>query len=238
MQHALSVPQSVPLRDLRPRFVLAATAAIVVFAWLAVATKLGLFPAIHDSTVTLWAVNLRHELLTAAAWPITHLGGTLSLTLLTIAVCAWFLWRKRWRRAVVLAGAMAGSALLTVLLKISFARSRPSSVLLLGSPASSWSFPSGHSFNTGVFVGVLAGFVLFSATPPARKALAVVIACTAAVAVGLTRVYLAYHWFTDVLAGWSIALAWLCLVAVVVLTVWGRSRALPAQPSRALAAQE
>lgn len=217
MHQTIAVPQ----RDLRPLLALMATAAAAVFAWLAVSTECGYSPAVYDPAVTAWAVRARHGLVTAVAWPVTQLGGTLGLTLLTAAVCTFLLLRRHWRRALVLAGAMVGSSLLTVILKLVFARARPSTALLLGDPASSWSFPSGHSFNTGVFVGVLAGFALVSTASPARKALAGVAACMAAAAVGLSRVYLAYHWLTDVLAGWAIALVWLCVVGIVTLTVLG-----------------
>lgn len=215
MQQTTVVPQ----RDLRPPLALMATAAAAVFAWLAVSTELGYSPAVYDPAVTAWAVQARYAPVTAVAWSLTHLGGTLGLTLLTLAICAFLLLRGRWRRALVLAGAMLGSSLLTVVLKLVFARARPSTALLLGEPASSWSFPSGHSFNTGVFVGVLAAFALASPASPTRKGLAIVAACMAATAVGLSRIYLAYHWLTDVLAGWAIALVWLCVVGIVALTV-------------------
>ncbi|MBE6481095.1 MAG: phosphatase PAP2 family protein [Actinomyces ruminicola] len=224
MQQTIAAPQ----RDLRPLLALVATAAIGVFAWLAVSTEFGHSLAAYDPAVTTWTVRMRHGLVTAVAWPLTHLGGTLGLTLLTLAVCALLLLRGRREHALVLAGAMIGSSSLTVLLKLVFARSRPAASLLLGEPASSWAFPSGHAFNTGVFAGVLAGFVLFSTTAPARKVLAATAACAAIVLVGLSRIYLAYHWLTDVLAGWSIALAWLCVVGVIVLTVRRRPRMLPA----------
>ncbi|MBW3068623.1 MULTISPECIES: phosphatase PAP2 family protein [unclassified Actinomyces] len=225
MQQTIAVPQ----RDLRPRLALLATAAITVFVWLAVSTEFGYSLAAYDPLVTAWAVSLRHGLVTAAAWALTYLGGTLGLTVLTTVTCTVLLLRGLRRHALVLAGAMIGSSLLTVLLKAAFARSRPHPSLLLGEPASSWSFPSGHAFNTGVFAGVLAGFVLFSTTAPARKAAATATACAVIVLVGLSRIYLAYHWFTDVLAGWSIALAWLCVVGVVVLTTTRRcARGLPA----------
>ena len=131
-------------------------------------------------------------------------------------VAALLLARRLPRRALVLAAAMAGSAGLTVVLKLVFARHRPPVDLLADEALSTYSFPSGHSFNTAVFAGALAGFVLFSPASGRRKAVAASGAVAAATAVGLSRVYLAYHWFTDVLAGWALAAAWLCLVALVV----------------------
>ena len=163
-----------------------------------------------------WAVAARRGALTPAVRVLTDLGGTTGLTIGTVLVAALLLARRLPRRALVLAAAMAGSAGLTVALKLVFARPRPPAGLLVDEALSTYSFPSGHSFNTAVFAGALAGFVLFSPASGRRKAVAASGAVAAATAVGLSRVYLAYHWFTDVLAGWALAAAWLCLVALVV----------------------
>ena len=80
-------------------------------------------------------------------------------------------------------------------------------------------FRSGHSFNTTVFVGALAGIVLLSEASRRRKTAAVLTAAAAALLMGLSRIYLAYHWLTDVLAGWSLGVAWLSLVTLLVLRV-------------------
>jgi membrane-associated phospholipid phosphatase len=42
--------------------------------------------------------------------------------------------------------------------------------------------------------------------------LTVVLASTFAAAMGLSRVYLGHHWFTDVLVAWTLGLAWLAVV--------------------------
>ena len=184
--------------------------ALAVFAALAVGAGAGAGPSRLDRAVTDWAVAARRGALTPAVRVLTDLGGTTGLTIGTVLVAALLLARRLHRRALVLAAAMAGSAGLTVALKLVFARPRPPAGLLVDEALSTYSFPSGHSFNTAVFVGALAGFVLFSPASGRRKAVA------AATAVGLSRVYLAHHWFTDVLAGWALAAAWLCLVALVV----------------------
>ena len=157
----------------------------------------------------------------------TALGSTVGLTILT-AICAVLLFMRGHRvRALVLSLTMISSSLLTVALKEIFRRARPSTDTLLGDPASTTSFPSGHSFNTAVFAGMLAGMVLTSTAVTLYRALAIMAAAGATLLVGASRVYLGYHWMTDVLAGWSLGPAWLCLVTLALLWLKGRRRQSP-----------
>ena len=214
---------------------LAMTAVITlsVFSWLALTTSNGTGLAPHDQSVTTWAADERYPALTAIMQVFTALGSTAGLTILT-AICAVLLFMRGHRvRALVLTATMVGSSLLTVALKEIFRRARPSTDTLLGNPASTTSFPSGHSFNTAVFAGLLAGMALMSTASILYRLLAILAAVGAILMVGASRVYLGYHWMTDVLAGWSLGLAWLCLVTLALL--WLRGRRHPAQvPAGAL----
>ncbi|MBT2420791.1 phosphatase PAP2 family protein [Streptomyces sp. ISL-22] len=80
--------------------------------------------------------------------------------------------------------------------------------------ASGWSFPSGHATTATLTAGLLVVAVL--ARGPRGKALLALAACCWGALVGLTRVYLGVHWFTDVLGGWLFGVGWLglCLAAV------------------------
>ena len=194
---------------------LAATAVITLslFSWLALTTNSGTGLAPHDQSVTTWAVDERHPALTVIMQVFTALGSTVGLTILT-AICAVLLFMRGHRvRALVLSLTMIGSS--------------PSTDTLLGEPASTTSFPSGHSFNTAVFAGLLAGMVLASTASILYRALAIMAAAGATLLVGASRVYLGYHWMTDVLAGWSLGLAWLCLVTLALLWLKGRRRQPP-----------
>ena len=208
---------------------LAATAIITLslFSWLALTTSSGTGLAPHDQSVTTWAVDERHPALTVIMQVFTALGSTVGLTILT-AICAVLLFMRGHRvRALVLSLTMIGSSLLTVALKEIFRRARPSTDTLLGEPASTTSFPSGHSFNTAVFAGMLAGMVLTSTAVTLYRTLAIMAAAGSTLLVGASRVYLGYHWMTDVLAGWSLGLAWLCLVTLALLWLKGRRRQPP-----------
>ncbi|WP_244925063.1 phosphatase PAP2 family protein [Actinomyces bowdenii] len=203
---------------------LAALAIILLglFSWLALSTARGGGPALYDQSVTDWAVTIRTPPATAIMEGFSALGSTPGLTILTL-ICVPALARAgRRAQAVGLAAAMIGSSLLTVALKLLFARERPSTHTLLGDPALTLSFPSGHSFNTAVFAGALAGCALLGGAGRLGGALAVVAAVGTTAMVGASRVYLGYHWLTDVLAGWSLGAAWLCLVALAVLWLQGR----------------
>ena len=80
--------------------------------------------------------------------------------------------------------------------------------------ASGWSFPSGHATTATLTAGLLVVALLVRG-PRGRTPLALAACCWGAL-VGLTRVYLGVHWFTDVLGGWLFGAGWLglCLAAV------------------------
>jgi undecaprenyl-diphosphatase len=144
---------------------------------------------------------------TTIAEIVTTLGAP-PVVLAVAALAALALWRRtgsRLRPGVLLAS-VALTAALVFLLKIAVSRPRPPVDTLLGSPAMDYSFPSGHTTDGSVVYGVSA--VLFgAAVAKAVSRLLLTLAVLVAVAVGLSRIYLGYHWATDVIGGWLLAAA-------------------------------
>jgi len=121
-------------------------------------------------------------------------------------------WRHHRREALFLAVAIGGSVILDEALKLIFHRPRPQ--LSWAQVQPEYSFPSGHSMNSLVFYLALAIIVgrLWS-----RRAglIAAMLAIGLAVLIGTSRIYLGYHYFTDVVGGLFAGLAWLLLVSWV-----------------------
>lgn len=220
------------------RLLLVGATAAAVFVTLAVAVAVGVWPAVLDRAVLHLTVTRRTPMLTELAWVFTSLGSgpVLAAVAVTAATAIWFRARRLLPAAAVPLTLAATAGLVTVL-KIVLARPRPPASLVLGPPAVSQAFPSGHTTN-GTVVYVLTA-VLLAATVAAPWARRTLLAAGAAVAVliGWSRVYLGYHWMSDVVAGWL--LAGTIITAVVALLWWTAARspvlesrrAVPVQPS-------
>jgi undecaprenyl-diphosphatase len=77
----------------------------------------------------------------------------------------------------------------------------------------SWSFPSGHTLKSTVIYGFLA--MLLSTPLNASGRMFVYASAIAFVAlIGFSRLYLGVHWFSDVVAGWSIGVLWVTILGL------------------------
>lgn len=159
----------------------------------------------------------RHAMtgLTPAVIVLTDLNSIAAMCLYGALLGAYF-WRQkegRWLRLAALA--IPGGMVLNVLLKFLFERTRPSfSDPLL--TLDTYSFPSGHTAASTVFYAIVAAYLASRAGHRAQRIAIAAAAALMIAVVGLSRIYLGLHFFSDVLAAIAESCAWLvtCFMAV------------------------
>src|SRR5438445_569712 len=147
---------------------------------------------------------------------VTWLGSNVVMIPLVVVVGGYFLFRDRdWRPAASMTAALIGANLIYRIVKSWVGRPRPpGSLHLIG--VSGFSFPSGHATVAVACWGLAA--LLLGAGRPIRVKLVVGTGAVVLVGlVGLSRIYLGVHWWTDVVAGFALGGLWLCLLALLVL---------------------
>ncbi len=150
----------------------------------------------------------------------TNLGGTIGMTILAIVAVILLSWSSRsWRALIIVASAAAGSLTMTIVGKRLIGRARPSLEDAVPPYEHSASFPSGHTLNATAILTVIAYLVFIEFTKAWQRILAIALCGAFVIAMGLSRIYLAHHWFSDVLAAFLLGLAW---AAVVILAhrIW------------------
>jgi membrane-associated phospholipid phosphatase len=175
-----------------------------------------------DTTATALAVLVRNPVLTKFFWVATLMGDGRVMTVETlVAGVLLAIWGHPRRAVSVAALVLVGAGVATVLKDV-IARPRPNGGLLLGSQASS-SFPSGHALAGVLLFGTLALMLSASLAPKWVRVWGALGTALVALLIGLSRVYLGVHFFSDVLASWLLGMTMLAAWAAAVL-VWGRNR--------------
>ena len=145
---------------------------------------------------------------------VTRLGNVSTL-LVVVLVASAVLWRKSWiaeLQLLLLAG--VGAEIITVGLKHGFQRDRPFFSDPLATE-SSYSFPSGHASVSLAVYGTL-GFIAARHLGSRRAQFAVLAGTTVLVLlIGFSRLYLGVHFLSDVIAGYSLGIAWVALCVVL-----------------------
>lgn len=144
-----------------------------------------------------------------AARDVTSIGSVVFLGFVLLAGVGYLLLIHKRALAILMAVSVVGGELISTILKRSFDRPRPDIPHV--TQVFTASFPSGHAMLSAItFLTV--GALLARANEDTRlKGYFMGLAVFLTLAVGVSRVYLAVHYPTDVLAGWCIGSGWAIL---------------------------
>lgn len=166
-----------------------------------------------DSALRDWVLAHRNGTLTEVMVNASRFGSTPSLIVIALAAAVWLAWHGRRGDSLLVVACSAGVFVLGPILKVLFTRPRPPAREHLVD-IDSWSFPSGHSLNSMVVLGLLTVLAIQGRSGLTRV-LVVAVGALLVLLVGFSRVYLGVHWPTDVLAGWLTGAVWLTLCLVL-----------------------
>ncbi|HMN74515.1 MAG TPA: phosphatase PAP2 family protein [Burkholderiaceae bacterium] len=195
---------------------LAAAIGVAAIAFAAIAhgvTHGGQFLAVDRAFSAAAHASVSAPALQAFEW-ISWLGNGTVLAVLCAIVAAMLAARGERLLAIGVVLAIGGNGVLNAALKRIFERARPPEDGVL-QQFHGWSFPSGHAAGAMVAYGFL-GYLALRLLPPRLHAPCLAIAAALVLLVGASRVFLAAHYASDVLAGFASGTAWLLACILVV----------------------
>ncbi|ELP69924.1 PAP2 family protein [Streptomyces turgidiscabies Car8] len=196
--------------------------AFVLLALLAVTIMMrGGGTLFGDRELLDWSLAHRPDAAVTLARLLTH-TGTGFVPYALVALAGYLIGRTPRQRiqatAACLACLVAAQAVRFSLMAL-LSRPRPATAHW-ATDAGHWSFPSGHTTTSAVTAALLV-LAVWTRAPRGRHLIAAAVACWGLL-IGLTRIYLGVHWFSDVVGGWLFAVWWLGL------TAYGVTRFAPA----------
>lgn len=166
-----------------------------------------------DQPILQAAIEARSPALDVIVTGYTDIAGPIGMPIIALAaILILSLRRRSWTPAILIAAAGAGSLIMTIAGKDLIGRVRPPLPDAVPPYEYSASFPSGHTLNAVAVVGTIAYLLILRQSSVLARTLTIAGAALFAVTIGLSRVFLGHHWFTDVAAAWLLGAAWLALV--------------------------
>ncbi|MDP9012642.1 MAG: phosphatase PAP2 family protein [Pseudomonadota bacterium] len=134
---------------------------------------------------------------------VSRVGYLWGVVPLDAVVLIFLVVRRRFRDGLFFGIAVIGSGVLNIVAKNHYARLRPDLWISL-TPESTYSFPSGHAMGSSTL-----GMAMVLLCWPTRGRFPVIaLSLGFVLLVGISRVYLGVHYPSDILAGWTAAIAW------------------------------
>lgn len=145
-----------------------------------------------------------HSFIVELARIISDLGNVYVMTGLGLILGITFAVKRKWRSSVIMITSIVSTVLVSGMLKIFFMSPRPHNSLgiILHDP----SFPSTHSSMAAAFFVILAYLLAPKINSWVKREIMLASCILITIIIGLSRLILNVHWFSDVVAGWSVGI--------------------------------
>lgn len=175
-------------------------------------TGLGKF----NPTILSWMVNHRQADITIVAQIVTTIANPfIFAAIIGVIAIIWVVFKREIWRPVLLAGGVAVAGLVSMGLKAVIMDARPPQSDMIPMFETDFSFPSGHTIGIAVFLFVI-GYLIYSRHFSALRFWTwIIVALLGTGIIALSRLYLGYHWLTDVVASLGLGLVILAVVIVI-----------------------
>jgi undecaprenyl-diphosphatase len=189
-------------------------AVIFVFAYIGMHQHTGI--GTLNQPVLSWIVKHRQPQITDVMRIITMVAGPLVLTaVICIGAIIWAVINREIWRPLLLIGATGVAAITSTTLKVLTSNGRPPQIDMIKPLETDYSFPSGHTIGIVVCLLVLS-YLICSRRPSGWRIFSWTIITIISVGIiSASRLYLGYHWLTDVTA--SIGLGFIILAVAIII---------------------
>jgi undecaprenyl-diphosphatase len=151
---------------------------------------------------------------------ITNVGSGIMFYLIMLVVVGYFIYVRRWKKIFILVSSLIIGGLLVTLFKDGLARLRPSDALL---DVGGFSFPSGHATMRLILFGGLLYCFKDEISDAVWRLVFMITMVMLIFLIGFSRIFLAVHWMSDVLAGWFLGLGVLLLMIFLADRIFKKS---------------
>jgi undecaprenyl-diphosphatase len=219
---ALEIAESSKLKQPlanKQRVILAIISLVVGFiifsiAYAGMRYKIGI--SVLNQPVLSWMVAHRHSSVIALAKAVTTVANpTVFASIVGVFIVIWAIVKKEIWRPALLAGSMAAIAIMSLALKDITMNPRPPQINMIRPFETDFSFPSGHTIGVATFLLVF-GYLIYSRHYGALRFWGwMTLTVAGTVLIAFSRLYLGYHWLTDVVA--SAGLSLIVLAAIIAI---------------------
>lgn len=150
------------------------------------------------------AANIMSDGITSVLKVITELGGV-AFTVLAGVLIFMFCKKIRW----FVTFDLVGVTLINQVIKHIVRRPRPNVLRLVEEDG--YSFPSGHSMVSMAFYGIIIYLVYKNVTNKYLRWTLIILLSLLILSIGFSRIYVGVHYFTDVVGGFLLGLAYLII---------------------------